>query len=75
MRRVGMMWAAIALLVCASPRFSASQSADQRGDLGVSMAVIGAPASAESVFVNPLKEPDLAVAAGLLAPVLHLDGG
>ena len=54
MRRVGMMWAAIALLVCASPRFAASQSADQRGDLGVSLAVNGAAASAESVFVTML---------------------
>jgi cell division protein FtsI (penicillin-binding protein 3) len=28
---------------------------------------------AESVYINPLKVPDLGVAAGLLAPVLHLD--
>jgi hypothetical protein len=53
-RRVGMIWAAIALLGSASPRLSAGQAPDQRGDIGVRLALTGEASSAESVFVTML---------------------
>ena len=53
MRRVGMAWAGIALLVSTSPLFAADPS-DSRGDYGVTLAITGEAARAESVFVTML---------------------
>ena len=54
MRRAGMGWAAIALLVSASPLFAAGGPSDERGDYGVTLAITGEEARAESVFVTML---------------------
>lgn len=52
MRRVGM--ATIVLLAWASPLFAAGEPADQRGEYGVTLAITGEEARAESVFVTML---------------------
>src|SRR5437867_5274750 len=49
-----MMWAAIALLAGASPLFAAGTSSDPRGEYGVSLAISGEQARAESIFVSML---------------------
>ena len=54
MRRVGLMWAAVALLAWALPRPASGQAADQRGEYGVTLAISGEEARAESVFVTML---------------------
>ena len=54
MRRVGMAWAAIALLVSASPRLAVGESSDSRGEYGVTLAMGGEEARAESIFVTML---------------------
>ena len=54
MGRAGTVWAAVALLVSASPRFSAGNPADPRGEYGVTLAIGGEEARAESVFVTML---------------------
>jgi tetratricopeptide (TPR) repeat protein len=48
-----MAWAGIALLVSASPLF-AGDASDSRGDYGVTLAITGEAARAESVFVTML---------------------
>ena len=52
MKRIGMMWAALAVLVSASPLFAAQP--DPRGEYGVTLAVSGEEARAESIFVTML---------------------
>src|SRR5690349_23088275 len=47
-----MMWAALAVLVSASPLFAAET--DSRGEYGVTLAVSGEEARAESIFVTML---------------------
>ena len=54
MARAGTVWAAAALLVSASPQFSAGNPADPRGEYGVTLAIGGEEARAESVFVTML---------------------
>jgi tetratricopeptide (TPR) repeat protein len=54
LRRTGTGWVAVALLLSAAPRFATAQPADQRGEYGVSLAVGGEEARAESVFVSML---------------------
>jgi tetratricopeptide (TPR) repeat protein len=54
MRRVGMAWAAIALLVSASPPFAVADASDSRSEYGVTLAMSGEEARAESIFVTML---------------------
>ncbi len=54
MRRVGMAWAAIVLLVSASPQFAVGDPSDSRGEYGVTLAISGEEARAESIFVTML---------------------
>jgi len=53
-RRIGIAAAALALLVSASLSLAAEKAADPRGDFGVTLAVSGDEARAESVFVTML---------------------
>lgn len=53
MRRVGMALAAVAVLVSASPLLAASP-ADTRSEYGVTLAISGEQARAESIFVSML---------------------
>src|SRR5947207_3786352 len=52
-RRVGIVWAATALLVSVS-QFAAGDSSDPRGEYGVTLAISGEEARAESIFVTML---------------------
>lgn len=54
MRRVGMAWAVLALLVAASPQFAVGAPPDTRGEYGVTLAISGEEARAESIFVTML---------------------
>ena len=54
MGRTGRVWAAVALLVSASPQFAAANPPDARGEYGVSLAIGGEEARAESIFVTML---------------------
>lgn len=54
MRRTGTAWITVALLFSASPQFVAAQTSDPRGEYGVTLAVGGEDARAESVFVSML---------------------
>jgi tetratricopeptide (TPR) repeat protein len=49
-----MAWAAIVLLVWASPRFAVGDPPDSRGEYGVTLAISGEEARAESIFVTML---------------------
>jgi tetratricopeptide (TPR) repeat protein len=49
-----MAWAAIVLLVVASPQFAVGDPPDPRGDYGVTLAISGEEARAESIFVTML---------------------
>jgi tetratricopeptide (TPR) repeat protein len=53
-RRIGIAAAALALLVSASLSVAAEKAADSRGDFGVTLAIGGDQARAESVFVTML---------------------
>ncbi|MFI5370308.1 MAG: hypothetical protein ACHQ52_02035 [Candidatus Eisenbacteria bacterium] len=54
MRRVGMAGVVIACLVSASPQFAAGDQTDARGEYGVTLAISGEEARAESIFVTML---------------------
>ena len=54
MRRAGLAWAAVVLLLSVSPRFAVGAPTDSRGEFGVSLAIGGEGARAESVFVSML---------------------
>lgn len=54
MKRIGIVWAAVALVVSVSPVLAADNSADSRGTYGVTLAISGEDARAESVFVTML---------------------
>ena len=54
MKRVGMAWVVLALLVSAAPPFAVAQSSDTRGEYGVSLAITGEESRAESIFVTML---------------------
>lgn len=54
MRRIGVTWAAFALLMCVSPQFALGAAPDTRGEYGVSLAISGEEARAESIFVTML---------------------
>jgi len=49
-----MSWVALALLVSASPALAAGEPSDSHGDYGVTLAISGEEARAESVFVTML---------------------
>lgn len=54
MRRTGLACTAVVLLLSVSPRFAVGASNDTRGEFGVTLAVSGEEARAESVFVSML---------------------
>ncbi len=54
MRRAGLAWAAVVLLVSVAPRFAVGASTDSRGEFGVTLAISGEEARAESIFVTML---------------------
>lgn len=54
MRRTGFAWAAVAVLLSLSPRFAVGAPTDPRGEFGVTLAIGGEGARAESVFVTML---------------------
>ena len=54
MRRNGMSWAATALLVSLAPASLLAAGADARGEYGVSLAMSGEEARAESLFITML---------------------
>lgn len=57
MRRTGTAWITVALLLSAAPRFvAAAEKSDPRGEYGVSLAIGGQDARAESVFVSMLSQ-------------------
>lgn len=57
MRRTGTAWITVALLLSAAPRFvAAAEKSDPRGEYGVSLAIGGQEARAESVFVSMLSQ-------------------
>jgi tetratricopeptide (TPR) repeat protein len=53
-KRMGMVWAAIALLVSVLPKVAIAETTDSRGEYGVTLAISGEEARAESVFVTML---------------------
>ena len=54
LRRTRTAWLTVALLLAASPRLHAADPPDSRGEYGVSLAISGEAARAESVFVSML---------------------
>ena len=54
MRGFGTAWLTVALILTASPRLFAADPPDARGEYGVSLAIGGEAARAESVFVSML---------------------
>ena len=54
MRRVGVVGAAIVLLVSASAQFAVGEASDARSEYGVTLAMSGEEARAESIFVTML---------------------
>jgi len=56
LRRTGTAWVTVALLISASPQFVTADTSDPRGEYGVSLAVGGDAARAESVFVSMLSQ-------------------
>lgn len=54
MKRASTVWVAVALVVSVSPLFAAGTTPDPRGDYGVTLAIGGDQARAESIFVTML---------------------
>jgi tetratricopeptide (TPR) repeat protein len=54
LRRTGTAWVTVALFLSASPQFVTADPSDPRGEYGVTLAVGGEEARAESVFVSML---------------------